>query len=531
MTMTGMQRWAHDLFLLLLLAVPVAACGGPQKTEPVASAPPSSSAPAAPASRPAFVAPDLASVDASVREQIAGALARVEKEGKSGGAAAATAWLRLGQLYQAYDLLEPAAAAYENALFETPGDPHLVHGLALVRQRQGRLEDAARLLRQEIAARPSAAASYRLGQVEKAAGKAAEARSALESARSLDPGCVAATYELGLLAVQEGQLEPAVSLFEEVLKKQPTAVQAHFPLGQALQRLGRQAEAKPHLAASAARELSVGGRAACSDAFEAELRPLATGAAAYIMRSQAARLAGRTEEALAELRQAVTVAPSDPIAHQALGKLLAGQGQLEAALGEYRKAVELDPAAAELKVDLGLLLEQSGDRAAAGKLFREALAKNENLAPAHFGQARLALAEGKPGPALEALGQVLQLEPANDRARGLRAELLIELKRPEEALEDVRHLLDQSPPADPMEHASLAWAAAALGDRERAARHLEKVAAQEDAPARARAAAHFRLASLKLEAEGPAAARAELEAALALDPSLEPARQMLGRLP
>jgi tetratricopeptide (TPR) repeat protein len=516
---------SENLAAALLCAALLACCGGPPAEEKK-NAP--TAAPAA-KTRPAFSAPDLPTVDAAVREQIAAARRQVEAKTPAGGPASAASWLRLGQLYHAYDLLEPAAAAYENALFDLPGDRRIEHFLGLVRQRQGRLEEAARFFRGPDGPR-SAAAAYRLGQVENSAGRPAEAKKALEAARAFDRNCVAAVYELGLLAAQEGKPEEAATLFEAVLAAQPSALQAHFPLGQALQRLGRAEEAKKHLAASAAREVSVGGRATCDDPIEAELRPLTTGAAAYITRGQAARFAGRNAEALAEFRQAVAIAPNDPVAHQALGRMLAGQGDLEGALAEYRRATELDPAAAELKVDLGLLLEQKGEGAAAGKLFREALARNPDLPAAHFGLARLALAAGEAEPALASLGRVLALEPANAPARGLRAELLMELKRPAEALADVRHLLDESPPADPLEHASLAWAAAALGDRERAFVHLEQVAAQKDAPPRAKAAARYRLASLHQQGGDLAAARAELEAALALEPGLEPARQMLERL-
>lgn len=524
-----------------VLAALLAACGqdaGPKSPSPEAPV----VAPAS-ASRPAFQAPALATVDAAVREQVDAALRRVEETRAAGssaagngpaGEAAATAWLRLGQLYHAYDLLDPAAAAYENAVFDAPGSAagaSANHGLGLVRQRQGRLEDAARLFRQELAKAPTAAANYRLGQVEKAAGRPAEARAALEAARGADLGCLAAVYELGLLAAQEGRLEEAVAHFEEVLARQPAAVQAHFPLGQALQRLGRAEAAKPHLAASAAREVSVGGRASCADAFEAELRPLTTGAAAHITRGQAARFSGDMKSAIAEFRQAVAVAPDDPIAHQALGRALAGQGDYAGALAEYRTATRLDPQAAELKVDLGLLLEQKGERAEAGQLFREALAKNAALPAAHFGLARLALAEGKADPALAGLARVLELEPGNAHARGLRVELLMQLQRPAEALEDVRHLLDQNPPEDPLEHASLAWAAAALGDKQRAFEHLRRVAGEPKADPKARAAAHYRLASLLLEKNDAPAARKELEAALVQDPGLEPARRLLERLP
>lgn len=497
------------------------ACGpsGPQPEKATATAP---------AARLVFVAPDLSAVDGAVREQLDAA--RLKAEAAVAGEAAAAAFLRLGQLYHAYDLLEPAAAAYEIALFEAPMKVHLRHGLALVRQRQGRLEEAARLFREVLAAGAVAAPAYRLGQVEKAAQRPAEARAALEKARALDPDCVAATYELALLELQEGKPAAAVPLLESVLARQPSAVQAHFPLGQALQRLGRAEEAQKHLAVSAAREVSVGGRATCEDSFEAELRPLTTGAAAYITRGQIARFAGRMEEALEHYREAIRVAPNDPIAHQALGKTLASQGDLEGALAAYRRATELDPAAVELKVDLGLLLEQKGSRAEAEKLFRAALEKNPALVAAHFGLARLALAAGQADPALASLARVLQLEPSNARARGLRAEILLELRRPEEALADIRHLLDENPPEDPMEHASLAWAAAMLGDKERAFLHLQQITENAAEP-KAKAAAHYRLASLYLEKQDPQNARTQLEAALSFDPGLEPARQLLQRLP
>lgn len=529
-----LDRAAVPLALLALLA----ACGGEKAAEKPAV--PASASPSSPSEAPpAFVAPDLSAVDAAVREQIEAARRNVDETAPQGGAHA-MAWLRLGQLYHAYDLLDPAAAAYEQALYvlgrqegAAPGAPaseHVRHGLALVRHRQGRFEDAVRLLRAELTARPSAAASYRLGQSEKAAGRPAEARVALTAARSEDLGCVAAGYELGLLSQQEGKLEEAVTFFEEALARQPSAVQVHFALGQALQRLGRKEEAQKHLEVSAAREVSVGGRAICADPFEAELRPLTTGSAAHITRGQAARFSGNLDQAIEEYRQAIEVAPDDPIAHQALGKALAAKGDLEGALAEYRKATQLDPSATELKVDLAILLEQKGDLAEAGRLYREALATNPALVAAHFGQARLALAAGQAGPALAGLAKVLELEPTNVRARGLRAELLMELKRPAEALEDVRHLLDQSPPQDPMEHASLAWAAAALGDKNRAFDHLRQIAGQSGANPKARAAAHYRLASLHLEKQDQASAKTELEAALAQDPTLEPARKMLDRL-
>ncbi len=276
--------------------------------------------------------------------------------------------------------------------------------------------------------------------------------------------------------------------------------------------------------------MSVGGRASCGDAFEAELRPLTTGAAAHIMRGQAARLAGQMDQAIAEFRQAVAAAPNDPIAHQALGKALAGQGDLAGALAEYQKPPSSTRTPPSSRSTLGLLLEQKGDTQAAGKLSARRWRRTKTSPPPISASPARPSPPARPTrPSPHSAGCSRSSPPTT--APLACAELLMELKRPAEALEDVRYLLDQSPPADPMEHASLAWAAAALGDPDRAEAHLQQIAGGAKIAPKARAAAHFRLASLRLERQDPAAARAELEAALVLDPGLEPARQLLDRLP
>jgi tetratricopeptide (TPR) repeat protein len=481
----------------------------------------------------AAAVPDLAEMDAAVREQIEAARRALAEALEAGAAAPELAPLhgRLGQLYHAYDLPAAAAAAYDRALAAAPDEPQWLYLRAVVAQRQGRYEAAAadlsRLLEHGAA---GAAAHLRLGQVERFRGHTEAAADALRRALELDPFCAAAAFELGQVALTAGRADEAVARFRRVLELQPAAEQAHFPLAQALLRLGRRDEARQHLERAAARQVSAGGRARCDDPWEAELARLRTGAAAHLARARHAALAGRPAEELAALRDAVAAAPDDAVSHQALGRALASRGETAAAVEEYRRAVELAPESSELAADLALLLLRSGAAEEAAGLYRQAVELRPADAAARLGLARAERAAGRPAEALAQLDALVAADAADAAVRIERATALSTLGRQGEAAAEAVRLADEGPPSSPAERLQLGVLLALLGDAARATGQLAPLAADEDAPDAVRGESHFHLGILALVAGRRERAVEHLETAVALAPDLVLARRALDRL-
>lgn len=65
---------------------------------------------------------------------------------------------------------------------------------------------------------------------------------------------------------------------------------------------------------------------------------------------------GKTEEAIARLRQAIAIYPNYLMAHNDLGTLLLGQGKLDEASEELHRALEIDPKSFNPNLNLGIVL-------------------------------------------------------------------------------------------------------------------------------------------------------------------------------
>lgn len=82
---------------------------------------------------------------------------------------------------------------------------------------------------------------------------------------------------------------------------------------------------------------------------------------------------GKTEEAIAHLRQAVTIYPRYLMAHNDLGTLLLGQGKLDEAAEELRRAVEIDPKSFNPNLNLGIVLVYQHRYSEAGAVLQVAV--------------------------------------------------------------------------------------------------------------------------------------------------------------
>ena len=90
------------------------------------------------------------------------------------------------------------------------------------------------------------------------------------------------------------------------------------------------------------------------------------------------------DEAVAEIRQAVRLAPGSAEIHRALSAALFEKGDLDGAIAEYRQAIRLEPDDAGAHIDLGLALYVKEDLDGAIAEYREAVRLNPNDSANHF---------------------------------------------------------------------------------------------------------------------------------------------------
>ena len=477
--------------------------------------------------------PDLTTMDPQVARQLSDARQKIADSAPS-----ELTDQRLGdlaKLYHAYDLLEAADQLYRQAEAKNPEASEWSYYRAMVAERQGRFDDAAKSYEsahRHLSEEPEyqalrTATAWRLGRALRSTPDADQASAWLEkAAREGSNSCPASRFELGQIALEEDRPAEAVDHFRKVLEIQPDAEQAYFPLGRALRASGQSEESETYLALAANREVSVGGRAFCLDPLDAALGELSTGAAAWITRGQHARFAGDSKGAMTAFHEAVRLAPEDPIAHQALAKGAAEMGDWAQAVRHFRKAAELDPGSPSLTNDLAVSLLGSGEPAEALVLVEDLLNRFPFFVPALSTSARIKTTQGDLQGALTLLDRALEISDQSS-LRSRRAQLLGALGRQDEAVHELTKLLDEGSSANPSEHLRLAMTLGRLGGFDLSRHHFEQICRNPGAAPRIRAQAHLALAGLLLRDGHSDKAEDRLKEAIALDPSLQPAQAAL----
>jgi tetratricopeptide (TPR) repeat protein len=216
--------------------------------------------------------------------------------------------LRLRQ----YDAARPLV---EGAWRDAPDDPDVLLALALVRQTQGRREEALALLRRAVDAGPDDLSAYRmLGDALLEANQDREAIAAYRQALRVWPASPVSHANLGLLLARAGQVEEAISQYRWALSVHPEQPEWQADLAWVL---ATQPEARPDDVREALRLATE----ACQHTGNRD--PIALGSLA------AARAAGGSyPEAADAAGQAARVAA------------LAGQAALAARIGEQARAYE-----------------------------------------------------------------------------------------------------------------------------------------------------------------------------------------------
>ena len=190
-----------------------------------------------------------------------------------------------------------------------------------------------------------------------AAAKQAEAETLFAVILKRYPGHFGSLYSLGIIRFQQARLEDAQGLLRRAVVSNPRSADASNSLGNALQALGRHAEAIERFRRALA------------------LHPRSPYAHNNLGNSQLAL--GQLEEAAASFRQAIALEPGLEVAHSNLGNTLLALCRPEEALASYETAVALRPDLAGLHCNLGKALVALNRHAEASGRFaraRESLA-------------------------------------------------------------------------------------------------------------------------------------------------------------
>ena len=184
---------------------------------------------------------------------------------------------------------------------------------------------------------------------------------------------------------RQGKAQETIACNREILALKPDCAAAHVNLGNAFAVLGQLDEAVAHF----------------TQAFQIHPDPRGC---AYVGQLLAEK--GKTEEAIAWLRDGLARKPDDICLHEGLGLLLFDQGRFAEAEPHLRAVLESEPEHVRVRCGLAAALASQGKRREADAQYRVALALNPRMPRALAGLAWLLATDADPGyrNAEEALG-------------------------------------------------------------------------------------------------------------------------------
>lgn len=236
---------------------------------------------------------------------------------------------------------------------------------------------------------------------------------------------LATTAALALLTWQQCHLYvDGVKLFRDTLKKNPTSWMAHNNLAALLTDAGREQEAIEHL--------------------QQALRLKADYPDAHNNLGRALHDSGRLQEAIEHYERAIELKPGFPTAHYNLGLALAQAGDLEEAIAHYRQALRLQPTYTQAHLNLGNALADAGRLEEAIKQYEETLRLDPNFVGAHYNLGVALAQAGRTREAIEQYRNALRLQPDSSRAHYDLGIALIQ-DRPGEAIAHLREALRLDP--------------------------------------------------------------------------------------
>jgi tetratricopeptide (TPR) repeat protein len=358
--------------------------------------------------------PDLASLEQSVREQLAASqdsLIAIAKNPASSEKELGDAFGKLGQIYHAYSLNSPARECYLNAVRLAPKDFRWIYLLAKLDHTEGRFEEAIRGYEAARVLHPNyVAVAVNLGNILLELNRLEEAKVSFSGALEIDENNAAAQYGLGQVALAKRSYFEAVQYFEKVLARVPGANRVHYSLAMAYRGLRDVKKVEAHLA----QQGPVGVRVA--DPLVDGLRELIAGERLYLSRGKVAFEAQRYTEAVAEFSKAVAANSESVTARVNLGAALSQVGDLQGAVEQFEAALSVEPGNVNAHYNLGVLLARRNRHADSIEHLQAALTGDPNDLNARFLLATEFARAGRSDEALMEYSRVVQIDPNNEAA-------------------------------------------------------------------------------------------------------------------
>jgi Flp pilus assembly protein TadD len=169
---------------------------------------------------------------------------------------------------------------------------------------------------------------------------------------------------------------------------------------------------------------------------------------------------GRIDEGIAQYREALRINPAYPEAHNNLGNALFQQGRIDEAIAEFREACQLKPSYGEAHSNLGVALCHQGRIDEGIAQYLEALRINPNVAEAHANLGVALLQQGRSGEAIAEFREALRLNSADAKTHYNLAKALLHDGQLAEAIAQVQNAFELQPADFSIEN-TLAWMLAA----------------------------------------------------------------------
>ena len=262
-------------------------------------------------------------------------------------------------------------------------------------------------------------ARYWYGRALLRADKVDEARLQWEAGLQLTFDHAGILEGLARLALQEGQTAKAYNLLTQMQRLGVDEAWIHGLLAEIAAEKGLWEQALGHLEDAMARETP--------------------GADQLTAASELSILSGQHERAVAYCRRAVALEPGGRT-YGALGEAFFAAEEVDSALVWLRRAVTTPPVPARARFNLANVLEVAGLFEEAGSQFRAFLAEVPDDAIGHFNYGIHLEQEGRVEEALAEVDRSLELDPTMLNAYVVKAQMLENLERWDEALATVRVL-------------------------------------------------------------------------------------------